>query len=209
MRLMLVDDHALVRAAIRALLAPVPEITEIMEASDGREAVTAAAQHRPDVILMDISMPGLNGLEALVRIVKALPDTRVLVFSMHHNPEYVGRALRCGASGYLVKDALPAELERALEAVARDEIYLSPAVAGSVEHPSALNPGSLEQLTPRQREVLQLIAEGYRRKDICRTLNLRLKTVESHRTQLMKELDIHNVAELVQYAVRAGVVDAG
>jgi DNA-binding NarL/FixJ family response regulator len=171
-----------------------------------RKALAAAAIHRPDVILMDISMPGLNGLEALARIVKQLPGTRVLVFSMHHNPAYLSCALRCGASGYLVKDALPAELELALEAVTRGEVYLSPVIADSVKHPAARAASPLEQLTPRQREVLQLIVEGHKRPAIARALKVGLKTVETHRTQLMKELDIHNVAGLVQYAVRVGLV---
>ena len=206
MRIMVVDDHGLVRAAIRALLATLPQVAEVVEAADGREALATAARHRPDVILMDISMPGLNGLEALARIIKRLPTARVLVFSMHHNPEYVRRALRHGASGYVVKDALPAELELALEAAARGQIYLSPAVAFSAKRGAASEPSALERLTPRQREVLQLIAEGHKRSAIARTLNVGLKTVETHRTQLMKELDIHNVAELVRYAVSAGVV---
>jgi DNA-binding NarL/FixJ family response regulator len=207
-RIMLVDDHALVRAAIRALLATLPQVAEVVEAADGREALANAAMHRPDVILMDISMPGLNGLEALARIVKRLPATKVLVFSMHHNPAYVRRALRLGAAGYLVKDALPTELEHALEAAACGQVYLSPAVAFSAKRAAGCEPSSLEQLTPRQREVLQLIAEGHKRSAIARTLKVGLKTVESHRTQLMKELDIHNVAGLVRYALSAGVIDA-
>jgi DNA-binding NarL/FixJ family response regulator len=165
---------------------------------------------QPQLILMDIAMPGLNGLEATGRITKSWPDMRVLILSMHQNSEYIRQALRQGAVAYLLKDSAPMELELALKAVLNGETYLSPAVSKGVVSDYVQRLRNEEQpidvLTPRQREVLQLIAEGQSTKDIARRLDLSVKTVETHRTQLMKQLDIHEVTGLVRYALRAGLV---
>ncbi len=215
-RVVLADDHALVRAGIRALLEDIEGVSVVAEASDGRAALQAVADHRPDVVLMDIAMAGLNGLEAAARFAREYPAVRVVMLSMHANEEYVLRALQAGAIGYLLKDADTAELELAVRAAARGEAYLSPAVSrhliadyvrrvGQTPQPAESPSYSLSLLTPRQREVLQLIAEGRTTREIARLLNISVKTVETHRAQLMERLDIHDVAGLVRYAIRAGV----
>jgi DNA-binding NarL/FixJ family response regulator len=211
-RIMLADDHLLVRAGLKKLLESTPDVEVVGEANDGLTLVTLAAQLQPDVVLMDIAMPGLNGLEATARLLKTLPQTRVVILSMHQNEEYVRQALRYGAAGYLLKDAAPAELEHAINAVLRGETYLSPAVSKGVlsDYVQRLRgdeqPGEL--LTSRQREVLQLVAEGHSTKEIARRLDLSIKTVDTHRSQLMKQLDIHEVAGLVRYAMRMGLISA-
>jgi len=209
-RVLLADDHTLVRAGLRKLLESLPNIEVVGEASDGLELLELAARMQPQVILMDIAMPGLNGLEATGRITKSWPDIRVLILSMHQNSEYIRQALRQGAVAYLLKDSAPMELELALKAVLNGETYLSPAVSKGVVSDYVQRLRKEEQpidaLTPRQREVLQLIAEGQSTKDIARRLDLSVKTVETHRTQLMKQLDIHEVAGLVRYALRTGLV---
>jgi DNA-binding NarL/FixJ family response regulator len=211
-RVLLADDHALVRAGIRSLLSGLPGVEVIGEAHDGREALRLTLEKRPDVVLMDISMPSLNGLEAAGRLAKECPTARVVILSMSATEEYVAQALRAGAAGYLLKDAEPAELELAVRAAARGETYLTPAVSKKVvaDYVQRLNvpaAGPLDLLTPRQREVLQLIAEGRTTKEIARVLNLSVKTVETHRTQLMDRLDLHDVAGLVRFAVRVGLVE--
>jgi DNA-binding NarL/FixJ family response regulator len=212
-RVLLADDHTLVRAGLRKLLESLPGVEVVGEASDGLELLELAAQLQPQVVLMDIAMPGLNGLEATGRIMKAWPATRVLILSMHQSAEYVRQALRQGAVAYLLKDSAPMELELALKAILAGETYLSPAVSKGVVSDYVQRLRSEEQpedaLTPRQREVLQLIAEGQSTKEIARRLNLSVKTVETHRTQLMKHLNIHEVAGLVRYALRAGLVSVG
>ncbi|MCK6624881.1 MAG: response regulator transcription factor [Anaerolineae bacterium] len=209
-RVLLADDHALVRAGFRALLQSLPDMEVVAEAGDGREALRLITLHQPDVVLMDIGMPGLNGLEAAAQALDELPQTRIIILSMHAHEEYVLRALRSGAVGYLLKDAGTTELELAVRAVMRGEMYLSPAVSKHViaEYVQRVGsqPNSLEQLTPRQREILQLIAEGQTTKEIARILNLSVKTVETYRTQLMERLDIHDIAGLVRYAIRVGLV---
>ena len=209
-RVLLADDHTLVRAGIRSLLENMEGIEVIAEAGDGREALRLVTTHRPDVVLMDIAMPGLNGLEAAARIAKKFPNVRVVILSMHVNEEYVLQALRAGAAGYMVKGADAAELEIAIRAVARGETYLSPMVSKHVvtDYIQRISgeTSPLELLTPRQREVLQLIAEGYSTKKIARTLKISVKTVETHRMQLMERLDIHDIAGLVRYAIRIGLV---
>ncbi len=208
-RIILADDHTLVRAGFRALFQSIEGIEVVAEASDGREALRLIAVHQPDIILMDIAMSGLNGLEAAARVVQEFPDVRVVMLSMHANEEYVLQALRYGAMGYLLKDASVTELELAIKAVVRNETYLSPAVSKHVvEYVQRIGgePSSLERLTARQREILQLIAEGRTTQEIAQTLNISIKTVESHRAQLMERLDIHDVAGLVRYAIRMGVV---
>lgn len=209
-RTLLADDHTLVRAGLRKLLELIPEVEVVGEAADGLALLTLAAQLRPKLVLMDISMPGLNGLEATGRLVRADAEVRVIVLSMHQSEEYVRLALRHGAAGYLLKDAAPLELDLAVRAVLRGETYLSPSVSRGVvtDYVQRLRaeerPGDV--LTPRQREVLQLVAEGHSTKEIARRLELSIKTVDTHRTQLMKQLDIHEIAGLVRYAMRNGLI---
>lgn len=209
-RVVLADDHTLVRAGLRKLLESIPDIEVVGEADDGLALLAMAEQLQPDLVLMDISMPGLNGLEATARLGKTWPTIRVLILSMHQNEEYVRQALRHGAAAYLLKDAATQELELALKAVLRGETYLSPAVSRGVlndylQRLRGDGPAGV-LLTPRQREVLKLIAQGQSTKEIARGLELSIKTVESHRSQLMKQLDVHEVAGLVRYAMRTGLV---
>jgi DNA-binding NarL/FixJ family response regulator len=209
-RTVLADDHTLVRAGLRKLLESVAEVTVVGEAEDGLALLALVQEKQPDLVLLDIVMPGLNGLETAARLAKTAPGIRVLMLSMHQNEEYVRQALRNGAAGYMLKDAAPVELALAIQAVLRGETYLSPAVSKGVvsDYLHRLrnddSPGS--GLTPRQTEVLQLIAEGHSTKEIARRLDLSVKTVETHRSQLMKQLDIHEVAGLVRFAMRIGLV---
>jgi DNA-binding NarL/FixJ family response regulator len=209
-RVLLADDHALVRAGIRSLLGTLSGVEVVAEAGDGHEALGLVETLRPDIVLMDIAMPGLNGLEATARIVRAHPGTRVIILSMHVSEEYGARALRAGAAGYLPKDADVRELELAIGAVARGDTYLSPAVSTHVvadyRRRLAEAPDALARLSPRQREVLQLLAEGSSTKEIAFRLKLSIKTVETHRAQIMARLDIHDLAGLVRFAVRTGLV---
>lgn len=209
-KVLLAEDHTLVRAGIRALVQKLEEVEVIAEAGDGREALRIIETHHPDVVLMDIAMSGLNGLEATARITKEFPNVRVIILSMHANEEYVLQALRAGAMGYLLKDAGTAELELAIRSVAREETYLSPAISKHVVSDYVRRmggePSSLERLTRRQREILQLIAEGHSTQEIAQMLSISVKTVETHRSQLMERLDIHDVASLVRYAIRVGLV---
>jgi DNA-binding NarL/FixJ family response regulator len=208
-RVLLADDHTLVRAGFRSLLQNLAGIQVVAEADNGRDALRLIGTHQPDVVLMDIAMPGLNGLEAAARVSDRFPYVRVIMLSMHVNEEYVLQALRAGAAGYLLKDASTAELELAVKSVARGDTYLSPPVSKQVVSDYVRRvgePSPLKRLTPRQREVLQLIAEGHTTKEIAHTLNISVKTVETHRTQLMKRLDIRDIAGLVRYAIRTGLV---
>ncbi|MBP6504694.1 MAG: response regulator transcription factor [Rhodoferax sp.] len=209
-RVVLADDHVLLRAGLRKLVEAVDGVTVVGEANDGLSLLALAQELQPDLVMMDISMPVLNGLEAAARLAKSMPRTKVLMLSMHQSEEYVRQALRFGASAYLLKDAAPVELELAIRAVLRGETYLSPAVSRSVvsDYVQRLRdePASGTGLTPRQTEVLQLIAAGLSTKEIARRLDLSVKTVETHRTQLMKQLDIHEIAGLVRYALRIGLV---
>ena len=211
-RVLLADDHTLVRAGLRKLLESIEGVEVVGEAGDGLELLVQAEKLQPNLILMDIAMPGLNGLEATARVVKAWPSMRVLILSMHQNEEYVRQALRHGATAYMLKDAAPLELEFAIKAVLRGETFLSPAVSKGVVSDYVQRLRSDDQqadpLTPRQREVLQLIAEGLSTKEVARRLDLSVKTVETHRSQLMKQLDIHEVTGLVRYAMRVGLVTA-
>jgi DNA-binding NarL/FixJ family response regulator len=211
LRLVLVDDHALVRAGLRALLGEMPGVSVVAEAGDGREALQLIREHKPDIALLDISLPGLNGLEVAARVAKEHPATRVIILSMHGDDESVRRALTAGAAGYLLKNSDRSELELALRTVARGNAWLSPAVTQKVvtafaEGARSSAQGAFEVLTPRQREVLQLIAEGHSNKEIAGRLNLSPKTVETHRTELMERLGIHGVAGLVRYAIHIGLV---
>jgi DNA-binding NarL/FixJ family response regulator len=210
LRILLVEDHALVRAGMRALLQKIEGIEVIADVGDGWEAIKSVQTDPPDLVLMDIAMPGLNGLDATARIVKESPTTRVILLSMYANEEYLRQALQVGASGYLLKGAELAELELALKTVARGERYLTPAVVKyAIEaycEKSEGPTGPLAKLSMRQREILQLVAEGQTTKDIAQRLSLSVKTVETHRSQLMERLDIHDVPGLVRFAMRVGVI---
>jgi DNA-binding NarL/FixJ family response regulator len=210
-RVMLADDHTLVRAGIRALLEKLPGVEVVGEAGDGREVLNLVKLHQPDVVLMDISMPGLNGLEAAVRMAKEFPDVRILILSMHHNEEYVWRALKAGVAGYLLKKSATAELETALKQVVRGEIYLSREISTRLVKKFPLQgiadrTSPLEELTGRQREILQLIAEGQNTKGIAEILKVSPKTVEYHRMKLMDCLNIHDIPGLVRFALRVGLI---
>jgi len=207
-RVLLADDHTLVRAGIRSLLESIEDVDVVAEAGDGREALELITKHRPDVALLDIGMPGLNGLELAKRIPTESPRTRIIILSMHADVNYVNQALRAGVRGYLIKGAAVSELPLALRAVTRGETYLTPKVSRFVVDGflSGEEAGPLDGLTRRQCEILQLIAEGHSTKEIAGTLDLGVKTVETHRARLMDRLDIHDVAGLVRFAIRAGLV---
>jgi DNA-binding NarL/FixJ family response regulator len=211
-RVILADDHALVRAGFGALLQKIDGVEVVAETGDGREAVRLATTLATDVVFMDIAMKEMNGLEATARIARACPNTHVIILSMHTDPMYVKQALQAGAKGYVLKGAEVSELAAALKAVMRGEVYLTPAVSkdvvGALVNGDRLGADPLGGLTPRQREILQLIAEGNSTKEIAHKLNVSVKTVETHRAQLMDRLDIYDVAGLVRFAVRTGLVSA-
>lgn len=210
-RVVLADDHTLVRAGIRSLLAGMPEVEVVGEAADGEAAVQLALDLHPDVVLMDIAMKGMNGLQAAARLREASPTTRIIILSMHATEDYLQQALRAGAVGYMLKDAATLELQLALAAVARGDTYLSPAVSAQIVEGFLQHDTSTKEvmLTPRQSEILRLIAMGKSTKEIAFQLDLSGKTVDTHRAQLMERLGIHDVAGLVRYAIRTGLVDAG
>lgn len=209
-RVLLADDHSLFRAGVHALLSNIDGVEVVGEADSGRKALDMVRARTPDVVLMDIAMPEMNGLETTTRVTKEFPGVRVIMLSMHAGEEYVMQALRAGASGYLLKDAATSELELAVRAVARGETYLTPTISKRVIDDYLMrttgSQGPVDQLTKRQREILQLIAKGYTSKEMAQMLALSPKTIETHRTQLMKQLDIHDVAGLVRYAIRVGLV---
>ena len=215
LRVILADDHQLVRAGLRSLLQSFDNVQVLVECSNGHETLERVEALYPDVLLLDITMPGLNGLEVARRVRKLSPTTQVLVLSMHAGPEYVTQALRAGVAGYLIKDSAVEELRIALDALAAGRPYLSPAISQTVLH-GYLRTGKapadagveLDKLTARQREILQLLAEGHGTRDIAKRLHLSVKTVESHRSQLMDRLDIHDVPGLVRFAIRVGLVSA-
>lgn len=209
-RVILADDHPVVRAGVRMLLEGLDRIEVVAEAEDGREAILLIQEHQPDIVFMDISMPRLRGVEAAQRIARDFPAVRVVILSVHKDEAYVRQSLRAGAAGYLLKDANPDEYKRAIEAVMGGGSYLSPDVArrvieGFVEQAEG-EQSPLDQLTGRQKEILQLIAEGKSNRVIAGILHLSIKTVETHRTQLMKQLDIHEIAGLTRFAIRTGLV---
>ena len=210
MRLLIADDHTLFREGVRSLLSRIPDVVIVAETGDGRDALELIDRHRPDVALLDITMSGLNGLEVATRTARTSPKTQVVILSMHANEAYVAQALRAGVAGYLLKDAAATELESALRAVMRGETYLSPAISRHVVEGflgRARPEGDpLAALTARQREILQLIAEGKSTKEIAAALEVGVKTVETHRAHLMQRLDIHDVAGLVRFAIRSGLV---
>ena len=211
-RVLLADDHKLVRAGIRSLLERLPGVEVVGEASNGREALELARLKSPSLVLMDIAMPVLGGIETLSRITKNFPRTRVIILSAYGTEDYVSRAFHAGAAGYMLKYAATFELEMAIRLVAQGKTYLSPAISRIIiktyleRNEGELGP--LERLTDRQREILHLIAEGKNTKEIASSLEISVKTVESHRLQLMARLDIHDVAGLVRYAIRNGLVEA-
>ena len=210
MKVLLADDHTLVRKGIRAVLASQPGIEIVAETGDGREALSLIEQHRPDLAVLDITMPGLNGLEVAVRVAQVSTRTKVLILSMHAGEAYVAQALRAGVAGYLLKDAADDELPMAIKAVARNEVYLSPRISKQLVdrfvQSGATEPDPLAGLTTRQREILQLVAEGKSSKEIAAMLELSIKTVESHRGQIMERLGVHDVTGLVRFAIRVGLV---
>jgi DNA-binding NarL/FixJ family response regulator len=215
LRILLADDHLLVRAGIRSLLEDIEHTSIVAETDNGREAVDLARALQPDLAVMDITMRGLNGIDATAQIRVESPATRVLILSMHSTEEFVTRAIKAGAHGYLVKDSAPEELKTAVQAVMRDEVYLSPRVSRHVVNSLLQGAGggrresSLDALTGRQREILQMIAEGKSTKEIAFVLDVSLKTVETHRKAVMERLGIRDVAGLVVFAIRSGLIDIG
>jgi DNA-binding NarL/FixJ family response regulator len=209
-RVLLADDHKLVCAGMRLLLEGLEGVRVVAEAHDGREALGLIKVHRPDLVLMDVAMKGLNGLEAAAQVKKEFPETRVIILSMYSSEEHVLQALRAGASGYLLKDSATQDLEHAIRMVMRGEIYLSPPISKQIigDYLQRVSHGekSTDLLTHRQREILQLIAEGRTTKEIGHRLHLSIKTIETHRAQLMNRLDIHDLAGLVRCAIRMGLV---
>jgi DNA-binding NarL/FixJ family response regulator len=209
-RVVVADDHAIVRTGIRALLTSAGDMVLVAEAGDGRAAIEAVASHRPDVLLVDLTMPELNGLEVISRARAASPRTRVLILSMHAAAEFVRPALRVGAHGYVVKGSGLDDLVQAIRVVAAGGKFLGPEAA-AVTEADEMDPGrpldDLEHLTPREREILQLIAEGNTNRAIGERLALSAKTVDVHRTNIMKKLDLHTAQALTRFAIRRGLID--
>lgn len=207
-RILLADDHAVVRQGFKMILGAQSDMEIVAEAGNGREAVESAEKLRPDVVVMDVAMPELNGIEATRRITDASPHTRVLALSMHKDSVYVREILRAGARGYLLKDSPAGDLVAAVRAVASGEGYLSPAVSNAVlddYRRHVTNP--IDLLTSREREVLQMLAEGKTNKEIAGVLNLSVYTVDAHRGRIMEKLNLHSINELVRFAVRNGLID--
>jgi DNA-binding NarL/FixJ family response regulator len=209
-RILLVDDHALVRAGIRALLASLPGVAIAGETGSGRDAIERVRQDPPDAVLLDISLPDLNGLQVAAKIARLEVPTRVLMLSMHASPEYAARALAAGAAGYLNKDSAFDELAAALDATCSGRRYLCRALDAAqvrqLEERAGRVECDIERLTSRQRQILQLIAEGHGTRQIAERLFLSIKTVETHRGQVMERLDIHDVPGLVRFAIRQGLL---
>jgi RNA polymerase sigma factor (sigma-70 family) len=211
-RVLLADDHNLIRAGLRLVVSQQPDFAVAGEAENGRQAVTLAEQLKPDVVVMDIKMPDLNGIEACHQIRDSLPDTQVVMLSMHSDEAYVLRALKAGARAYLLKDSAEADLARAIRAAADGKSFFSPAVGKvlledymrKLQRTGAED--SYELLSPREREILQLVAEGKSSKEIANLLNLSVYTVETHRAKLMQKLNLRSVPELILYAVRKGII---
>ena len=209
-RILLADDHVLILGGIRALLQEIEGVTITGEVNNGRDAVAAARAQAPNLVIMDISMKELNGIEATAQIRAELPAVRVLILSMHTTEDFVRRALKAGASGYLVKDSAPLELKLAIEAIMRGEHYISSRVSAHLVarlvNGAAADESSIDSLTPRQREILQMIAEGKSTREIALALAVSVKTVETHRAALMERLGIFDIAGLVMYAARNNLV---
>lgn len=211
-RIVLAEDHTILREGLRALLSSRPHFQIVGEAEDGRDAIRCVGENHPDLILMDLSMPKMNGLEAIKEIKKQNPDTRVIVLTVHKTEEYILAALQAGADGYVLKDATHMELEMAISNVLKGKRFLSPGISekiigGYLEGRTAVKTKSAwDTLTQREREILKLIAEGNKNKEIADYLCISLKTVEKHRTNLMKKLDLHNVASLTAFAMEKGLI---
>ncbi len=210
-RIVLADDHNLMRSGLKALLSGMPGVEVVAEATNGREAVELVNSTNPDVVLMDIGMKELNGIEAAALIARDRPSVRVIMLSMHDTQDFVLQALKAGAVGYVLKDAAPLELEFALQAVTNGETYLSPRVSRQVVQSYIRPPDAetgLQALSPRQREILKAIVIGRTTKQIAYDLGLSIKTIETHRAQIMERLDIHDVAGLVRFSIRIGLISA-
>jgi len=211
-RVLLADDHSVVRKGLRMQLQQQEHFEVVAEAADGREAVRLAESENPDVVIMDIVMPGLSGIEATSQIVKRNPRTGVVIFSMHADDTYLSRALAAGAKGYLLKDGEDLDLTRAVEAAAEGKPFFSPTIAGILvgDYMRQLQQRGLqdtyELLTEREKETLQLLAEGQSNKEVARTLNLSVYTVETHRSNIMEKLDLHTTADIILYAVRKKLI---
>ena len=216
-RVLLIDDHELVRSGIKALLEKSEDIRVVGEAGEGHEALACIKETNPDVVLLDISLPGLNGLEVAAKARKDSPRLRIVFLSMHSNEEYVLQALKIGASGYVLKQSSTRELELAVRSAKKGETFLSPAISNTVvsDYMARLKGGNVkkpganpyEVLTSRQREILQLIAEGFSSKEIAQKLGLSINTIEVHRANLMDRLNIHDIAGLVRYAIQTGIIE--
>ena len=210
-RILIADDHTLVRQGLRRILEGQPGWEVVGESGDGREAVRLAIELKPDIVLLDIAMPHLNGVEAVQQIERRAPGVRVLVLSMYADEAYVTRAVRAGASGYLLKDSADVDLIKAITAVAQGKSFFSPAAARIIVDDYARPPGAapadrFDSLSEREREVFQLVAEGYSNKEVAELLHISPATVETHRAHVMEKLDLHSTAELVLCAVRRGIV---
>ncbi|HLY18753.1 MAG TPA: response regulator transcription factor [Bryobacteraceae bacterium] len=206
-RILLADDHAVVRQGFKMILAAQPDMEIVGEAGNGREALELAGQCQPDVVVMDVGMPELNGIEATRRLADLSPRTRVLALSMHKDSVYVREILRAGARGYLLKDSIASDLLAAVRAVSRGEGYLSPGVSDAVLNDYRRHvTDPIDLLSSREREVLQMIAEGKTNKEIATVLNLSVYTVDAHRGRIMEKLNLHSATDLVRFAVRAGLV---
>jgi two-component system, NarL family, response regulator NreC len=211
-RILLADDHTVVRKGLRLLLESVAEFQVIADAADGRDAVSLAEQHRPDVVVMDVAMPTLNGIEAARQITAKLTSTAIVFLSMHGDESYVLRALKAGARAYLLKDSAEYDLIQAVKAVSEGKAFFSPAISKMLVEDYMRQmqergvEDSFELLTTREREVLQLLAEGKNNKDVASLLNLSLYTVETHRSNIFQKLNLHSQAELILYAIRKGVI---
>jgi DNA-binding NarL/FixJ family response regulator len=205
-RILLADDHAVVRQGFKLIINQEPDMEVVGEASDGADAVKLTQQLRPDVVIMDIAMPKLNGVEATRRIVENNPDSKVVILSMHKDAVYVRETLRSGAKGYLVKDSIDHDLLRAIRAIAQGDAFLSPEVSNTVlvDYQQVADP--FDQLTAREREVLQMLAEGRVAKEIATALDISVYTVDAHRGRIMKKLSLHSSTEIVRFAMRKGLV---
>ena len=210
LRILLADDHTVVRQGLRKVLEERPDWQVVAEAGDGREAVRLAEQHRPDVAVVDVAMPLLNGIEATRQITKRAPQTKVLVLSMYSDEAYVTQMLKAGATGYLLKDSADVDLVQAVQAVSQGKSFFSPAVARLMSDDYAHQRGGdvdrYESLSEREREIFQLVAEGKTNKEMAALLFISPSTVETHRARIMEKLDLHSAAEIVLYAVRRGVI---
>lgn len=209
---LLAEDHTIVRKGLRSLLEDTMDIRVVGEADDGREAVEKVGQLHPDVVVMDIAMPTLNGLEATRRIRRQFPDVKVVILTMHRNEEYLSQVLRAGAAGYVVKQAAPEDLVSAIRAICQGESFLSPSIPQEmieecIRQAEVTNVADrYDRLTTREREVLQMVAEGRSNREMAALLNISIKTIETHRANLMDKLDIHSTAELTQYAIQKKVI---